>query len=104
MLFSTSSPGWVSITKAREKAHSKSLFSFSIGWATDLKTVSPEMIRKRALRTGDGSHECATQKVIGLDDAQNNVERDVEHFWGWNDELLTEEDKKDVTIINKTGD
>ena len=62
------------------------------------------MIRKRALRTGDGSHEYARQ----LHDAQknnfNSVVRDVEHFWGWNDELLTEEDKKDVTIINKTDD
>ncbi|CAG4985876.1 acyl-CoA Delta-9 desaturase-like [Colias croceus] len=28
-----------------------------IGWAYDLKTVSPEVIEKRVKRTGDGSHE-----------------------------------------------
>lgn len=27
-----------------------------IGWAYDLKTVSHEMIKRRAIRTGDGSH------------------------------------------------
>lgn len=26
-----------------------------LGWAYDLKTVSPEMIQKRAAQTGDGS-------------------------------------------------
>ncbi|KAH8389181.1 hypothetical protein KR200_003935, partial [Drosophila serrata] len=28
-----------------------------IGWAYDLKEVTPEMIKKRTLRTGDGTHE-----------------------------------------------
>lgn len=27
-----------------------------IGWAYDLKTVSPEMIKRRVERTGDGTH------------------------------------------------
>ncbi|GAB0096562.1 hypothetical protein DMENIID0001_120860 [Sergentomyia squamirostris] len=31
-------------------------FFAKIGWAYDLKTVSPEIIRKRAQRTGDGTH------------------------------------------------
>ncbi|XP_071440253.1 acyl-CoA Delta-9 desaturase-like, partial [Hetaerina americana] len=33
-------------------------FFAKIGWAYDLKTVSPEVIEKRAQRTGDGSHSC----------------------------------------------
>ncbi|XP_053612272.1 acyl-CoA Delta-9 desaturase isoform X1 [Plodia interpunctella] len=38
-------------------------FFAKIGWAYDLKTVSDEIIKTRALRTGDGSH----------------------HLWGWGD-------------------
>jgi stearoyl-CoA desaturase (delta-9 desaturase) len=30
-----------------------------IGWAYDLKTASEELIRKRAMRTGDGTHPSA---------------------------------------------
>lgn len=73
------------------------------GWATDLKTVPLHMIQKRILRTGDGSHpyaiEHANEAAIA---AKEEVTRDVEHFWGWNDEMLTADDKKDVTIYNKT--
>lgn len=57
------------------------------------------MINKRALRTGDGCHFSVKGK-LKVDNEE--PERDVEHFWGWNDELLTTDDKKDVTIINKT--
>lgn len=56
------------------------------------------MIRNRALRTGDGSHECATEENV----EKLPIQRDVEHFWGWDDELMTEEDKREVTIINRT--
>lgn len=28
-----------------------------LGWATDLKTASSELIRERVLKTGDGSHQ-----------------------------------------------
>lgn len=73
------------------------------GWATDLKTVPLHMIQKRVLRTGDGSHpyaiEHANEAAIA---AKVEETRDVEHFWGWNDELLTADDKKYVTIHNKT--
>ncbi|XP_026742945.1 acyl-CoA Delta(11) desaturase-like [Trichoplusia ni] len=31
----------------------------AIGWAYDLKTVPKELVYKRALRSGDGSHQCA---------------------------------------------
>ena len=68
------------------------------GWATDLKTVSDEMIRKRVLRTGDGTHryskaQTAKELLEAYDQNNNNnnedpfglstkVPRDVEHFWG----------------------
>jgi stearoyl-CoA desaturase (delta-9 desaturase) len=36
-----------------------------LGWAYDLKVASPELVRKRALRTGDGSHEVASWGTVG---------------------------------------
>lgn len=56
-----------------------------LGWATELKTVPEETIKKRVLRTGDGSHPYAREM---LKDANNNIPsgdklRDTEHFWGW---------------------
>jgi len=69
--------------------------------ATDLKTVPMEMVQKRLLRTGDGSHDHAKSHMNTKSEATN--ERDIEHFWGWNDETLTEEDKEGMTIINKTN-
>lgn len=59
------------------------------------------MVRNRVLRTGDGSHAYskeATDNSIG----EASSERDVEHFWGWNDEMMTQEDKNFATIYNKT--
>lgn len=76
----------------------------STGWATDLKTVSPELIQKRVLRTGDGSHTSAIELLDAQIMDSKVIERDLDHFWGWNDELLTEEDKRDITIINKTDE
>lgn len=61
-------------------------FFAKIGWAYDLKTVSDEIIQKRAKRTGDGSHE--TQK---------------NHTWGWGDKDQDQEEKKLASIINKKG-
>ncbi|XP_058788847.1 acyl-CoA Delta-9 desaturase-like [Phymastichus coffea] len=46
-----------------------------IGWAYDLKTVSPDIIKNRVQRTGDGSHE----------------------LWGWGDKDIRKEDE-DATI------
>lgn len=60
-----------------------------LGWATDLKTVTDDVVRKRVLRTGDGTHPYsieAKKKNLALeDDAKNNNEgeRDLDHFWGW---------------------
>ncbi|XP_066994125.2 acyl-CoA Delta-9 desaturase [Anabrus simplex] len=43
-----------------------------LGWAYELKTVSEETVRKRVLRSGDGSH----------------------NLWGWGDKDLPEADKE----------
>lgn len=54
-------------------------FFSKIGWAYDLKTVSNDMIKRRAQRTGDGTHA----------------------VWGWNDKDLTTEDVREAIIMNK---
>ncbi|XP_075974663.1 acyl-CoA Delta-9 desaturase-like [Anticarsia gemmatalis] len=48
-----------------------------IGWAYDLKTVPEEIIEKRVMRTGDGSHP----------------------VWGWGDKDLTAELKQSAKIL-----
>lgn len=71
-----------------------------LGWATDLKTVSDEMIRKRVLRTGDGSHRYSKEKadaktakelLEAYNNNNNNNEEEDDHvdtLWGWG-ELTT---------------
>lgn len=54
-------------------------FFAKIGWAYDLKSVAPEIIEKRVMRTGDGTH--AT--------------------WGYGDKDLTVEDEQSMITINK---
>lgn len=63
------------------------------GWAYDLKTVSHEMIEKRACRTGDGT-------------SYQHVDDQHEHkynnsIWGWDDPDITAEDILDARILNK---
>ncbi|VVC27061.1 Acyl-CoA desaturase [Cinara cedri] len=57
-----------------------------IGWAYDMKTVSNEIILKRAGRTGDGSRFNGDQ------------------IWGWDDTDLSTEDKQLTRVINKKED
>lgn len=57
-----------------------------IGWATEMKTASADMVRKRMTRTG----------------VFNNNSEEVEQVWGWDDPRMTEEDKKLATVLNKT--
>ncbi|XP_061706541.1 acyl-CoA Delta-9 desaturase-like [Cydia pomonella] len=45
-------------------------FFARIGWAYDLKTISDDVIQKRVMRTGDGSH----------------------HIWGWGDKDQSKEE------------
>lgn len=71
-----------------------------LGWAYDLKTVSDDMVRRRVLRTGDGSHryskeeqkKTARELVQAYNDTcdeeeeerlKQNVARLRDHYWGW---------------------
>lgn len=54
-------------------------FFARIGWAYELKTVPPKMIKSRVQRTGDGSH----------------------NLWGWGDKDQCEQEKQDAIITNQ---
>lgn len=63
------------------------------------------MVRKRVLRTGDGSHKYSKLQDAEILDNNNDVEeRDTEHFWGWGDSEMNEEDMKYVEILNRVID
>lgn len=53
-------------------------YNFQIGQAYDLKTVSSEIIKQRAQRTGDGTHK----------------------LWGWDDPEFTEKLKSRYSVIH----
>ncbi|XP_059476635.1 acyl-CoA Delta-9 desaturase-like [Neocloeon triangulifer] len=53
-------------------------FFGKIGWAYDMKTVPKDVVMKRAIRTGDGTHL----------------------LWGWGDKDMTEEHRKATTELN----
>ncbi|CAG9810180.1 unnamed protein product [Chironomus riparius] len=83
-----------------------------IGWATDLKVASEDLIRKRVLRTGDGSHpyaiEEARKKKMNEDYLNNNVcdteistEASSEVFWGLGDTDMPKEEIQGITTLNK---
>lgn len=60
------------------------------------------MIRKRVLRTGDGTHPYSKttdlqKRFIEHCDEHNEDEM----VWGWDDPDVKAEDKADVKIINK---
>jgi stearoyl-CoA desaturase (Delta-9 desaturase) len=60
-----------------------------------------DVIRKRVLRTGDGSHPYskeAKKQDLEVDNNNEGENRDLNHFWGWDDEEMREEDKQ-VTIL-----
>lgn len=70
-----------------------------------MKTTSIDMVNKRALRTGDGSHhyaiECKKKNLVCPDNNNEGEEkRDLDHFWGWGDEAMIAEDKN-VTILHR---
>ncbi|KAL1453576.1 hypothetical protein WDU94_009907 [Cyamophila willieti] len=50
-----------------------------MGWAYDLKTVSPTLISARVKRTGDGTHD----------------------VWGWGDKDMSLEEKLEATVLNR---
>lgn len=71
------------------------------------------MIRRRVLRTGDGSHKYAKIKdekellktfiMERTVDANGNYIHNDEgdSIWGFNDEMMKEEDKKYIKVLNK---
>ena len=70
-------------------------FMALIGWAYDLKTVSEPMIRRRVLRTGDGTHS-----VYG----HHHAEEDHDNLWGWGDQDIDTSDVKDVTVLHSKSE
>jgi hypothetical protein len=66
-----------------------------IGWATELKTVSDELIRQRIFRTGTINNKNLLNKKNLL-----NGEK-MHQIWGWNDPQMQEEDKQLSLIIDK---
>lgn len=78
------------------------MISFFPGWATDLKLIDPKIIHKRADRTGDGSF---IDSRVYLDKTFREVREEGkfdEHIWGWQDEMISQKEKENVTIINQT--
>lgn len=57
-------------------------FFARIGWAYDLKSVSDDMVKKRVLRTGDGSHE----------------------VWGWGDKDQMQEEMDEAIVTHRSKD
>lgn len=77
-----------------------------------LQTVPEHIIRSRALRTGDGTHEYSIEAAEKKknEELNNNLpngkKADIldelnENFWGFGDKDMTSEDMKNVKIINK---
>lgn len=68
-----------------------------IGWAYELKTASVDMIKKRALRTGDGTRKFENDATV---EDKEHVSNGVE-VWGWGDVNMKDDDIRDVKIFNK---
>lgn len=61
------------------------------------------MIRKRVLRSGDGTHKYNNESNLQeelKDNLDNHVHNDEENIWGWDDPSFKKEDKDDVKVIN----
>ena len=69
------------------------------------------MIRRRVLRTGDGSHKYAkikdSQELLktfmehSVDANGNYIHKEDDSIWGFNDEMMKAEDKKYITVLHK---
>lgn len=80
-----------------------------VGLATDLKTVPADVIKARVLRTGDGSHKYSklakdpenpldNNNYAGSPLTADNV------CWGYGDEAMTDDDMKNIVILNREVD
>ncbi|XP_057657748.1 acyl-CoA Delta(11) desaturase-like [Diorhabda carinulata] len=73
-----------------------------LGQAYDLRTVSEDLIRKRANRTGDGSWKDGKIDLKAIDKKKNDTKRSQEEYvWGWDDKDMKDEDKKHAHVFNK---
>lgn len=84
-----------------------------LGWATDLKTASEDLIRNRIRRTGDGTHKYSNlktkeEKIMAyvkdrtVDENGNHIHHEEDMIWGWDDKALSEDDKKFVSILGRS--
>jgi hypothetical protein len=73
-------------------------------------TVSSDMIHKRILRTGDGSHKYAKlnsqeEEIMAFvqkrmfDDDGNHIHHEGNNVWGWDDPAMKDEDKKYAKVV-----
>ncbi|XP_050508831.1 (11Z)-hexadec-11-enoyl-CoA conjugase-like isoform X1 [Diabrotica virgifera virgifera] len=71
-----------------------------LGQAYDLKTASPEMVRKRIARTGDGLYN---HGKVPLENGNAKVQETFHEdcVWGWDDKDMNDEDLKNTTIMFK---
>lgn len=76
-------------------------------------TVSDDLIRKRILRTGDGSHKYSKLKtneekmmayVLNrtMDANGNHIHHEEDNVWGWDDAAMPEDDKKYAKILKNS--
>lgn len=71
------------------------------GLAYDLKTVSDEMITKRALRTGDGSRIPKEETRRLVQEYLSTLDyKKEEMVWGWEDKDMKLQEKQEAKIFN----
>lgn len=83
----------------RVKTVNHTFFLNKTGWAYDLKTVSEDMVRKRILRTGDGTHKFSLTENIKTQLPDHSLDENL--VWGWDDKDMSEVDKNEAKIYNK---
>nr|XP_022906575.1 acyl-CoA Delta(11) desaturase-like [Onthophagus taurus]XP_022906576.1 acyl-CoA Delta(11) desaturase-like [Onthophagus taurus] len=64
-----------------------------LGWARDLKTVSSDMVKRRILRTGDGTKLVMEKNLDDLVMSDN--------IWGWGDENMKKIDFDSIKRLNQ---
>lgn len=70
-------------------------FFARLGWAYDLKTVPMHIVRKRAMRTGDGSR-------YAQEGSNHHHHSHADAKWGWGDVDMQPDEIEDVEILNKS--
>ncbi|XP_030767579.1 stearoyl-CoA desaturase 5-like [Sitophilus oryzae] len=71
-----------------------------IGWATELKTASKSMIRRRATRTGDGSWS-VTEKIEETNMINAKDNHHLDSIWGWGDKDMKQTEANEIRKFNR---